>query len=299
MGIIDTIRLKWREGSILLRLIFINIAVFVTLHVIALVFMFAGQQTHNFLQWIEMPSAVSILATRPWSIVTYMFAQFDLLHLLFNMLWLYWFGSIFLLSNTPKRMLALYIYGGIGGALTFMAAYNAMPLFDNTIGWLIGSSASVIAIVVATAMLHPDYRMNLLFIGSVSLKWIAIVTIGIDLISIHDANAGGHIAHIGGAVVGAIYALSLKRGIDITGPFNSMIDKIVVAWGKITVQQPKTFKARRPKHGNHDTTKSRQANPTDDQATLDAILDKIKKSGYAALSQDEKRRLFDVSKRIK
>ncbi len=299
MGIIDTIRLKWREGSILLRLIFINIAVFITLHVIALVFMFAGQQSHNFLQWIEMPSVMSILATRPWSIVTYMFAQFDLLHLLFNMLWLYWFGSIFLLSNTPKRMLALYIYGGIGGAITFMAAYNAMPLFDNTIGWLIGSSASVIAIVVATAMLHPDYRMNLLFIGSVSLKWIAIVTIGIDLISIHDANAGGHIAHIGGAMVGAIYALSLKRGIDITRPFNSIIDKIVVAWGKIITPKPKTFKARRPKYDNHDTTKSGQTNPTDDQATLDAILDKIKKSGYAALSQDEKRRLFDVSKRIK
>lgn len=299
MGIIDTIRLKWREGSILLRLIFINIAVFITLHVIALVLMFAGQQTNNFLHWIEMPSVVDILATRPWSIITYMFAQFDLLHLVFNMLWLYWFGSIFLISDTPKRMLALYIYGGLGGAMTFMAAYNAMPLFDNTTGWLIGSSASVIAIVVATAMLHPDYRINLLFIGSVSLKWIAIVTIGIDLISIHDTNAGGHIAHIGGAIVGAIYALSLKRGNDITRPFNSLIDKAVVIWGKLTTQKPKTAKTQRPKYDRHYTTKSEQPNPADDQADLDAILDKIKKSGYAALSQDEKRKLFDVSKRIK
>lgn len=122
------------------------------------------------LNLVQMPSAPGLLLTHPWTVITYMFAQYDVLHLLFNMLWLYWFGIVFNFVSTSRQLLALYIYGGIAGALLFMVAYNVLPFFTGHIGYLIGSSAGVIAIVTATAILMPDYRFNLLFLGPVSLN---------------------------------------------------------------------------------------------------------------------------------
>ena len=220
MGIIDTLKNKWVYGSMLVRLIYINVAFFALLHIATLVLTFTDIKPEYALTWIELPSSPDLFITQPWTIITYMFAQYDLLHILFNMLWLYWFGTIFLLTDTSKRMLALYIYGGICGGALFMAVYNLVPAYNYTLAWLIGSSASVIAIVTATAVMHPDYKVGLLFFGPVALKWIAIITIAIDFFSITGDNGGGHIAHIGGALTGVIYAVALKHGTDITKPFN-------------------------------------------------------------------------------
>lgn len=161
----------------LVRLIYINVAFFALLHIATLVLTFTDIKPEYALTWIELPSSPDLFITQPWTIITYMFAQYDLLHILFNMLWLYWFGTIFLLTDTSKRMLALYIYGGICGGALFMAVYNLVPAYNYTLAWLIGSSASVIAIVTATAVMHPDYKVGLLFFGPVALKWIAIITI--------------------------------------------------------------------------------------------------------------------------
>lgn len=264
MGIIDTLKYQWANGSMLLRLIFINVGVFVLLHLITLVLMPAGVSADSVLKEVEFPSDFMSWLRRPWTLATYMFAQYDFLHILFNMLWLYWFGVIFLFTDTPRRMLSLYLACGIGGALLFMVTYNITGLH----GLLIGSSASVIGIVTATAIRHPDYKMQLLFFGDVSLKWLAIITIAIDLFSIGGSNGGGHIAHIGGAITGALYAVSIKRG-----------------WFRPRIRVKKS------KASNHA--------PKTDEATLDEILDKVKKSGYGALSKEEKQRLFDVSRRIK
>ncbi|MBQ4344596.1 MAG: rhomboid family intramembrane serine protease [Muribaculaceae bacterium] len=309
MAIIDTVKHKWRVSTMLMRLIYVNIAVFLVIRIGAIVCMFAGVSELVWLRWFELPSMPQWLCDTPWTVVTYMFSHFDVLHILFNMLWLYWFGTVFMLTGTQKQVFALYLYGGIGGALLYLLAFNTLPAFAGQASLLIGASASVIAIVVATAVIHPEYRMGLLFIGSVSLKWIAIITLGLFMLGLTGNNAGGHVAHVGGAVVGLIYGLCFKNGRDITKPFNKLIDRMVVAFsGGVRVKRPKAKRFTKSHKKQQTETAQKQSqdkrqkdiNATpEDQAALNAILDKIKKSGYSALTADEKRRLFEVSKRIK
>ena len=280
MVAIDRIRAAFAAAPMPLKLIWINAAVFVALRLAVIVGLLFGASDpmHAVRGAVELPSRLSMLARAPWTVLTYMFAQYDVLHILFNMLWLYWFGTIMLYRCTPAQMLTLYLYGGLGGALLFLAAYNLLPLFAGSTGMLIGSSASVMAIVTATAILMPDFGMRLLFIGDVKLKWIALATVALVLLGVSGANAGGEIAHVGGIIVGCVFGMMLKRGTDITRPVRRLFDR-----------RP----ARRP---------GPRPAPTigdDDRRDLDAILDKIKRSGYSALTPDERRRLFEVSRNIK
>ncbi len=291
--ILDTIKTKFKFGSMTLKLIYINIGVFLVLHIFAIIGLFFGFNTFEVTQWVKLPADFHSLMIMPWTIITYMFAQLEIFHILFNMLWLYWFGNIFLFSSTPKQMVALYLFGGIGGALAYLLLYNFHPVFANVNGTLIGSSASVIAIVIATAIMHPDYKMNLLFIGEVSLKWIAIFTIIISAIGLTGSNAGGQIAHIGGAGIGMLYGLMMKKGIDITRGFNAFIDKIVNQFRNLKNHTPK-----KQAYSNKKTTTSTPKN-NNDFSRMDEILDKIKRSGYTSLTQEEKKQLFEDSRRIK
>lgn len=296
---IETALKRFASATMLMKIVVINIAVFLVLNIISIVMIFAGEESGRFIveQWVAMPGNFGRLARHAWTPLSYMFSQIEPLHLIFNMLWLYWFGIVFQLMSTPKRMIGLYLLGGLGGAALYLLAVNTVPYFAGHGGLLIGSSASVIAIVTATAIMAPDYRMNLLFLGAVSLKWIAIVTIGIDLLSVTGSNAGGHIAHLGGAAVGAIFALGLKRGHDITAPLNSLIDTIVNLFRRRPKVRPARFRASGAPSAPR--PKAPSAASAADQAELDNILDKIKKSGYSSLTADERARLFDVSRRIK
>lgn len=296
---IETALKRFASATMLMKIVVINIAVFLVLNIISIVMIFAGEESGRFIveQWVAMPGNFGRLARHAWTPLSYMFSQIEPLHLIFNMLWLYWFGIVFQLLSTPKRMIGLYLLGGLGGAALYLLAVNTIPYFAGHGGLLIGSSASVIAIVTATAIMAPDYRMNLLFLGAVSLKWIAIVTIGIDLLSVTGSNAGGHIAHLGGAAVGAIFALGLKRGHDITAPLNSLIDTIVNLFRRRLKVRPARFRASGAPSAPR--PKAPSAASAADQAELDNILDKIKKSGYSSLTADERARLFDVSRRIK
>lgn len=296
---IETALKRFASATMLMKIVVINIAVFLVLNIISIVMIFAGEESGRFIveQWVAMPGNFGRLARHAWTPLSYMFSQIEPLHLIFNMLWLYWFGIVFQLLSTPKRMIGLYLLGGLGGAALYLLAVNTIPYFAGHGGLLIGSSASVIAIVTATAIMAPDYRMNLLFLGAVSLKWIAIVTIGIDLLSVTGSNAGGHIAHLGGAAVGAIFALGLKRGHDITEPLNSLIDAIVNLFRRRPKVRPARFRASGAPSAPR--PKAPSAASAADQAELDNILDKIKKSGYSSLTADERARLFDVSRRIK
>lgn len=310
---INKISFRWKTASWLLKIVYINIAIFLVLRILAVVGFFLNINTNEWIKWVECPSSIANFVHQPWSIFTYMFAQFDVLHILFNMLWLYGFGKLFLEFNSQKQLLALYIYGGILGALVFMAGYNLLPVFGGHTGWLIGSSASAIAIVIATAILNPDYKVGLLFIGQISLKWIAIITLAIFFLGLSGENSGGHMAHFGGAFAGALYGLMLRKGTDITRPFNKFLDSIANAFYAIKDFKFASPKAKSPKakkwtndSSNTQTQKESKAASSgkasatpEDQAELDKILDKIKKSGYTALSAEEKKRLFDVSKRIK
>lgn len=299
--------MRYSLASMSMKFVYINIIIFVVVKLAALVLTLCGINPAIFLDYLEMPSNLALLATRPWTVITYMFLHLDILHILFNMLWLYWFGALFLEFFNPRQFVGMYILGGIGGAALYLLCYNIFPYFNGIDGMMLGASASILAIVVATAVRAPNYKLNLLFLGAVSLKWIAIITIFIDFISIDTANAGGHIAHIGGAIVGAIYGFAFRSGRDITSPLNSLIDWFVNLfrrssnvriggkrhnrWGKKSNMGKKSQQTPKQPSGNSTTTMS----PAD-EAELDAILAKIKQSGYKALTAEEKKRLFEVSR---
>ena len=187
-SIIDKLKQQFRQGSVLLKLIYINVAIFLLLRLTWVVLMLFNIDGYVILPFIEMPSIPYEFITHPWTLLTYMFVHYDVWHILFNMLWLYWFGQIFLMSFSEKQMVGLYLLGGIAGGLLYLLSYNLFPYFDGKEGLMCGASASIIAIVVATAFRMPDYKVNLLFLGAISLKYIALVTIIIDLLSVTSAN---------------------------------------------------------------------------------------------------------------
>ena len=306
-GFIDNLRSRYAAATVPVRFVMVNVAVFVIVRVLALVCLLFAVDAMPAIELLEMPSNPVKFLHQPWSVISYMFLHYDVMHILFNMLWLYWFGAMFHQIFGTRRFVGLYFLGGIGGALLYMLAYNVLPLFSSTEGLLLGASASVLAIVAATAVRQPDYKVGLLFFGQISLKWIAIVTIFIDMISIGSSNAGGHIAHLGGALVGAAFALADRRGTDITAWFNRAIDWIVnltrrrprVKVGNFhnspftrTKQQPRTDKQQYER----DNGRRNSMTPAE-EAEMDEILKKIKLSGYSSLTAEEKRRLFEVSKR--
>lgn len=303
---IDSIRNRWVYGGMLTRLVLINVGVFLLLRIAVIIITLAGGNAElAIMQWIELPSLPYQLLIRPWTLLTYMFAHYSILHILFNMLWLWWFGQMFLVLGTPRQLVALYIYGGIGGAILYMTAFACLPYFAGVHGMMLGASASVLAIVVATAWRMPEYKVGLLFLGEVSIKWIAGFTVLLSLLRITGENAGGNIAHIGGALVGMAYGLCMMKGVDITRPLNRLIDGVVNAGKSVSAPKVKKPRAERYKGdsqrvGGERTTSMGQGGLTrDDQDRMNAILDKIKKSGYSALTAEERRILFDVSKRVK
>lgn len=302
VSIIDNMKGGFMRGSLLIRLIYINVAIFLLVHLVAIILTLWNVNSTAWMAYIDLPSDLGLLLRRPWTLVTYMFVHYDIWHILFNMLWFYWFGGIFLRYFTPKHLMGLYLLGGLAGALFYILAYNIFPYFADKQGMMCGASAAIMAVVLAITVRVPDYKINLLFIGAVSLKYIAAVTVLIDLFSMTSANAGGHIAHIGGAVMGILFTQFWKRGKDLTRPVNAVIDAIVTLFSR-----PR-FKVHRPPHtaSSHSTASSHRRPESDyeynarkkrEMEEIDTILDKIKKSGYSALTEEEKKRLFDAGKK--
>ena len=299
MAIIDDIKFAYRRGSMLMRFIFINIAVCVILHLATLVaWMITGDQA-AVLQWVELPSDLSLLIRRPWTLVTYMFSHYALLHILFNMLWLYWLGRIFMEYFSPKQLTGVYLLGGWGGALLFLLAYNLMPSLAGNSVFLIGASASVLAVIVATAVYAPDYKIGLLFLGEVAIKWVAIVTVAIYLIGMETGNIGGNIAHIGGALVGAWFALRIKRVRDITRPLNAVLDAVVGIFNGRSFSWPAARRGNKARPQQTTTQQRQQPSRFDtvSEEELDRVLKKIKDAGYDALTDAERDMLFKASRR--
>ena len=295
--IFDKLIRGYRDGSVLVKLIYLNAAVFLAVRLLLVFLMLFNIKGQDILYYFEVPSDVSLLLVRPWTLVTYMFFHFDIWHLLFNMLWFYVFGRIFLLFFSGKQMGGLYLLGGWAGALLYLLAYNIFPYFEGVNGFLLGASAAVLAVVVAAAVHAPDYRVNLLFLGAVPLKYIAFVTILIDLMSITSGNGGGHIAHLGGALMGWRFAAAWQKGHDLTKGINRTVDglntlfkprrkKMKVSWMNKKYQRP-----RNESDMDYNARKNRE------MEEIDRILDKIKQSGYTALTEAEKKKLFDASKK--
>lgn len=272
----------FRSGNALYLFIAINILVFIGINLLSLISVLgitAMPLSGYALSWLHLPAPVMEWVYKPWTAVTYMFTQEGLFHLLFNMLWLFWLGMIFLDFLKKRQFVFVYLAGGLVGAALFLLVYNLMPVFRAAAPGtaMIGSSASVSAIVFSAATLLPDYTIRMLFFGNVRLKYLALAFLVIDVLAIAGLNAGGSIAHIGGALFGFIYIKQLQSGHD---------------WSRILGRGGKKRRLRVIR--NEVTPQEEPLVPN--QEVIDRILDKISQSGYDSLTKAEKETLFKASK---
>lgn len=307
----EDIRREFRHGNMVTRLIIANVSVFVLVWVLYLLILFtlghSGNHREYFDKLIEyfcVPGDWKLLLLRPWSLFSYMFLHQGVLHILFNMLLLYWFGRIVGDFIGDHRVLPIYLLGGLAGALLFFIFAN---IFFGGKATMLGASAAVMALAVAAAALAPDYLMRLILIGDVKLKYVVAVLLILDLVAIgKESNTGGHIAHIGGALMGGFFVQQLRAGKDWSAPINNLLDRILQIFrnlkGDPRRRGPRVAYRNPVKTAAEAGRKQRSSKDFDNdglsyQDQLDAILDKIKQSGYNSLSTEEKEFLFNASKR--
>ncbi|NCD40919.1 MAG: rhomboid family intramembrane serine protease [Bacteroidia bacterium] len=292
---IGNIRRFFASRNLLSRLILINMAVWILLLLAgSFLFLFQSESgTHEVVRFLAVPADLQLLLQRPWTLLTYMFLHERFWHIFFNMYMLYFSGKIFLEYLTERHLLQVYLIGGVAGAILYILAYNTFPVFAAAIAQsaALGASASVLAILIAIAAYVPDYNLNLAFFGPVKLKYVALVFILIDLLSIQSGNAGGHIAHLGGALAGFLFIALGKQ--SATTKKNTF--RLHDLFSSIRKKQKHGFKEvhrnRRPL-----TDEEYNLKRMEKQKEIDNILDKIAKSGYESLSKQEKETLFKQSK---
>ena len=289
-----------RTQTILPRLILINGGVWLFASVILVFgFLFNVPDTvtrGGLIDILALPASLDGLIVRPWTLITYMFFHLNFFHILFNMLWLYWFGRIFLQFLGTRQLLATYIFGGLAGGALFIFFYNVFPVFREALpaAQALGASASVMAVVTAISFYVPSYTIHLLFIGRVKILYIAIILFILDFFMIRSNNAGGHIAHIGGAIYGFIFATSMLKGRDFSRLLDSLNLKGLRKFFYKKKEAPTTerdFESRPYSDDEYNYQKVKQ------QDKIDNILDKISKSGYDSLTKEEKEFLFRSSNR--
>lgn len=286
MEIWKEIKESFREGSVITRLIYVNLAVFLAFRVVYVIFFLTGTSS-SLIQWFQLPSGISLLLRQPWSLVTYMFLHFDFLHILFNLLVLYWFGRIFLDYYSQKQLLGLYFIGGLAGGLLYVLAYNTLPVFGPVAdsSFLLGASASIIAVLIAAAFRDPNREIHLFLIGRVPLKYLALFMIFSYIIGISTSNAGGNIAHLGGVLAGYWFVARQRKGHDITSVISRAIDGLA---GAAKPRQHIRVVHRQPPRDDYEYNRQRAA----DHEELNRILDKIAQDGYESLTKQEKETLF-------
>jgi len=290
-----------KQYPVLGILIAINTIVWLSLTFLSVLLWLAsgpGQGESQFfnilVRYLSVPASVGQLLLQPWSIITYMFLHVDFFHILFNMIWLFWFGKIFLDYLSGRQLLWVYILGGLSGGLFFILAYNIFPVFHVNISgaFALGASASVMAIVAAIATLMPDYPLYLLFIGKIKLKHIAIFTVVMDFLLIKSDNPGGHIAHLGGMSWGLIYTLFYLKQQNKGGIVGMLSQRLHRMFRVSRKPRFKVYHSQRPVSDDE-----YNKNKINKQEKIDIILDKISKSGYSSLTKEEKELLFRSSNR--
>ncbi len=295
------------------RIIAINVSVFILYQIVQLFSFFSGQTENSLLFYLFdesflLPADLNHFIIRPWTLITYFFTHQGFFHILFNMLFIYWFGRILSDLIGGKKLLSIYIWGGIAGGLVYLLIYNLVSVYNSESSRLLGASAGVYAIVVGAATLRPSYKIYLLFLGPVKISYIALFYVLISFFAIKGSNAGGNLAHLGGALMGFIFIKELQRGRDLGSPifkFFSWLQQF-----KYPIQKKPRFKIIKNKKNdiekdvNFTSTSSpkpsykpKRAHHFYNQQEIDAILDKISKSGYANLTKKEKDILMYTSKR--
>lgn len=289
-----------RYNNAHVQLIIINVVVFMIMGVLYVLAKIAGTPQIFTLVYDQftLPSVLSEFIREPWTLLTYSFAHYfsyefgdiGIFHILMNMLVFYWFGRLFVEYLGSDKLIALYVLGGLAGGLLYIGLYNTVPYFIAQPSSLVGASAAVYAVVVAVATLLPNYTFFLLFLGPVRIKYIAAFYVVISFLSAVGSNAGGNIAHLGGALIGFVYMKQLQSGVNWGNWITVTID-----WFKDLFKPRARVKVSYRKEG--DAQQKSKGKPSVSQDELDAILDKISAGGYESLTKEEKEKLFNASKK--
>jgi membrane associated rhomboid family serine protease len=290
-----------RYNNAHVQLIIINVVVFLGIGVVYVLskMLTAPALFHAVYDQFTLPSSLAAFVREPWSLFTYSFAHYynyelgdvGIFHILMNMLVFYWFGRLFVEYLGSDKLIALYILGGLAGGLLYLLLYNTIPFYMERQSTLVGASAAVYAVVVAVATLIPNYTFYLLFLGPVKIKYIAGFYIMISFLeSVGFSNAGGNVAHLGGALIGFVYMKQLQAGAN----WGSWIT-VTIEWFKDLFKAKPRVKVTYRKENSIPRKPGPKSSVSQDE--LDAILDKISAGGYESLSQDEKEKLFNASKK--
>lgn len=292
---------KFKTADVLTQIIVINVVAFLT---IRLGSFFLSMSPAGFASWFVLSNDLNTLLFRPWTLLTYGFLHFGVMHILFNMLWLYWFGRIVLNLFTGRRFLTVYLLGAVSGGALFVLSYNFFPVFEHARGYLIGASGAVTAVMIFIATYTPNSELRI-FRWNIKLWHIALVLFVLDLVRIPSSgNAGGLLAHVGGGVFGYVYAAQLLKGKDIGKWFENFMDWIAnffkprdrKPFKKVYRNKPHKATYASKTSGSSKTARPSKVSKTTKQQKIDAILDKIGKSGYESLTREEKDFLFKAGK---
>ena len=280
----------------LYKILAINILLYFIVMVVR-VFMSLGGAAglyRELLSYLMMPASLPYFLSQPWTLFTYMFLHEGFFHILFNMLFLYWFGLLINEYLGSRKLVNLYILGGFAGGLFYLLIYNLAPLFSDQVdsALMLGASAGVYAIVVGAATLSPNTAFHLILLGPVKIKYIAIFYVLVAFANSSGANAGGELAHLGGAALGFLYIRQLQNGRDLGRP----VQWVGGLFESISAKKPKvkvTYRKRESEY--HRPSEPTRHGNVSTQEEIDKILDKIAEKGYDNLTKEEKRKLFDFS----
>ena len=281
---IENIKQKYLIGNIVEKIIIINISIFIITYLFNTLSFLFKTDSNFIINWFALSPHLNSLIFKPWTILSYGFIHSGFFHILFNLLFLYYFGNLFLDYFSKKQFLLYYLLGIISGGFIYLISYNYLPALKTQETVLVGASAGVTAILVGVASHIPNYVLRFRFIGNIKLLYIAIGFIAIDLIQIPNGNAGGHLAHIGGAIIGYLLTIYLNQGKGIIQGLENLF-------------LPAKQKPLKTVYKNKQTNKTKKSNPKEQQIKIDRILDKISKSGYDTLTKEEKDFLFKVGKK--
>ncbi|MEM1137365.1 MAG: rhomboid family intramembrane serine protease [Bacteroidota bacterium] len=297
---IEDFKYAWNKpNNILVRLIIINVIVWVTMNMALFVSWLTKDSSIYFFidNNLKLQPTFATYILKPWTIITYFFTHVDFFHILYNMVFMYWFGKLIQEYLGSQKLLGLYVWGGIVGGFAYLTVYYLLNLES---GGMVGASAGVYAIIVGAATFKPEYRFHLLFIGPVQLKYLAAVAVLLSFFQLPQTNTGGNIAHLGGALVGFLFIKQLQKGDDWSKPVMSVVNffnNLFTPKSGFKVTYGKKSKVTVPKGNFKSNSKSSTEMP--EQAIVDAILDKISDSGYEKLSKEEKQILFKASQKKK
>lgn len=301
MSIFDDFRASFRQSNNgLMKIILINVVVFLVLVFARFVLWIANADGFYALlyKFLAIPSGFGELVWRPWTLLTYAFTHEGILHILFNMLFLYWFGRLIAEYLGTHRVVGLYIMGSLAGAAAYLMLYNLLPRLEGVQAHMVGASAGVYAIVVGAATLMPNFTFFLFILGPVRIKYIAAFYVLLSFIEITQVNSGGNAAHLGGALMGYLFITQLRKGRD----WGAWVNKLISWFQRLFSPKPKmkvTYTKKTVKSsvsGNYRQGAAEEQQAIPNQEEIDRILDKISLSGYESLTKEEKQKLFDASR---